>query len=124
MWVLTLSECYPERLSFFESYYHSVVELDEEENFCLARIWFLHWEVVLIFADGSSQCEALVTEHGSSQQDAANDAIDEAAAGEQNPVEVVCLPELLEEHSLFHDTLLLSSVETTSIDESELQPGC
>ena len=58
------------------------------------------------------------------QDDAADDTVDEAAAGEKNPVEVVRLPELLEEHSLLHDTLLLSSVKTAGIDETELQPGC
>lgn len=78
----------------------------------------------MILADGSSQGEALVTEQACAQDDAADDAVDEAAAGEKDPVEVVSLPELLEEHSLLHDTLLLSSVETTGIDESELQPGC
>jgi hypothetical protein len=115
---------YPERLSVFESYCRSVVKLDEVQNFSRARIWVLHWEVVVILADGSSQGETLVTEHDSAQEDTANNAIDKTAAGEQNPVEVVCLPELLEEHSLLYDTLLLSSVKTAGIDESELQPGC
>jgi hypothetical protein len=78
----------------------------------------------VILADGSSQGEVLVAEQDCAQDDAADDAIDEAAAGEKDPVEVVCLPELLEEHSLLHDTLLLSSVETAGIDESELHPGC
>ena len=33
------------------------------------------------------------------------------------------LPELLEEDSLLHDSLLFSGVETASINQTELEPG-
>ena len=46
----------------FESYFRSVVDFYEVKDFILSRIRFLTWEQVVIFADSSSESEAVVTE--------------------------------------------------------------
>ena len=84
---------------------------------------FLLAEVVLIFADKSSEGNALVAEDNGSKEESTNDTINETSSSEEEPVKVVSLPELLEEDSLLHDSLLLSGVETASINQTELQPG-
>ena len=77
----------------------------------------------MILADGSSQGQTVVTEENRACKEAAHDAESEAATSKQKPVEVVCAPEPLEEHSLLHDSLLLSSVKAAGIDKTKLEPG-
>ena len=77
----------------------------------------------MILADGSSESQAVVTEENRAREEATHDAESEAATSKQKPVEVVCAPEPLEEHSLLHDSLLLSSVKAASIDKTQLEPG-
>jgi len=107
----------------FVSSFFSVVGLDEVQSFPVAGVGLLHAEQILVSAHGSSKGEALIAEQIGTGQETTHNTVGEAASGKQKPVEVVCCPELLEEHSFPHDSLLLRSVQTASIDDGKLEPG-
>lgn len=92
--------------------------LDEHEGLTVARVRGFHREPEVIPADCSSECEDLVSEENGAQHETAGNAVCEAAAGEEQPVEVVCTPVALEEDLLLNDSLLFSSVEAAGVDQT------
>lgn len=102
----------------------SVVCLDKEEDFTVLRIWLLHTEVVLILADHASEGDSLISKQECSDQESPSNAVNRATSCKQQPIEIVCSPESLEEYFLLDNPLLLGSVKATSIDKTKLQPGC
>ena len=109
---------------FASSFYKfSVVSLDEVKYFFLARIRLLHGEHVMVSANGSSQSQLLISEQGSAEEETSGNTIDKATSSEEEPVKVVGVPVLLEEHSLLDDSLLLSGVEAATIDDGQLHVG-
>ena len=107
----------------FVSTFFSVVCLHEVEGFSVARVRLLHAEPVLILAHSSSESEALVTEEVGSRNETTHNTIGEATSCKEEPIEVVSGPELLEEHSLPHDSLLLGGIKATSINNGKLEPS-
>lgn len=105
-------------------YIFSVVSLDEVKHFPLVRIWLLHAEQVLIFANNSSNSHLIISKEGSTKEETTCNSINQATSSKKEPVEVVSSPELLEEYSLLHDSLLFSSVKAAGINKAQLQPGC
>ena len=71
----------------------------------------------------SSHCKVWVSEHDSSKGKTSDTSPEERTSEPHGPVEVVVAPEVLEELALADDSLLLSSVDASTVADGQLQPG-
>ena len=78
--------------------------------------------VELVLVNGAPDREIGAAEQNCSSDEASADGVDAASSNKSDPVEVVEVPELWEDNSAFDESLLLGSVKTDSVEQTNLKP--
>ena len=78
--------------------------------------------IELVLVNGAPDREIGAAEQNCSRDEASADCVDAASPNKSDPVEVVEVPELWENNSALDESLLLGSVKTDSIEQTNLKP--